>query len=81
MRKLLSLLLVMVMSTSSSFICKTASRHLKHSIIPEPQLVIVNGGNAFTINSNTVLLATGCEEVNSASFLKDYLSKYYGIDV
>jgi hexosaminidase len=81
MRKLLSLLLVMVMSTSSSFICKTASRHLKHSIIPEPQLVIVNGGNAFTINSKTVLLATGCEEVNSASFLKDYLSKYYGIDV
>ncbi len=93
MRSLLPLLLVMAMSTSSSSISGLSSgngstpvngltsRHLKHSIIPEPQIVIVDKGIGFDLSPNTVLVAPGCEEMNSALFLKDYLLKYYGLDI
>ena len=57
------------------------SKHLNHSVIPEPQVIIAQPGKNFPINSGTLLVANGYEEINSATFLKNYLSRYYGIDV
>ncbi|MDP3436048.1 MAG: beta-N-acetylhexosaminidase [Bacteroidales bacterium] len=56
-------------------------KHLKHSIIPEPQVVVPLDGAKFKIDSKSVIVAIGCEEMNSATFLKSYLQRYYGVDV
>lgn len=59
----------------------SASKHLRHSIIPEPQVVLPIDGANFKIDSKSVIVAIGCEEMNSAAFLKSYLQKYYGVNI
>lgn len=46
-------------------------------IIPQPVEVVTNKGS-FTINPKTSLVVTDNEDLNTATFLNDYLSNYYG---
>lgn len=70
-----AILTTTVMSSSTN----QGSRHLKHSIIPEPQFATAIDGENFLLSSATALLATGCEEVNSATLFAEYVERYYGI--
>jgi hexosaminidase len=56
------------------------SKHLKVSIIPEP-VKVVPGINSYRINKNTVIVASGEEQLKSAKFLKDYILKYYNVEL
>lgn len=71
----------MIYSATASVNPPSASKHLQHSIIPEPQVAEVHQGAGAVISGNTLLLATGCEEMNSANFLLDYLGKYYNLKI
>lgn len=71
----------MIYSATASVNPPSASKHLHHSIIPEPQVAEVHQGVGAVISGNTLLLATGCEEMNSANFLLDYLGKYYNLKI
>lgn len=44
-------------------------------------MVVPLDGAKFKIDSKSVIVAIGCEEMNSATFLKSYLQRYYGVDV
>ena len=83
--KIPSLLLTIAMSilytTTANSWPKEHQSHLKHSIIPEPQVAEAGCGTGAVVSQNTLLLATGKEQQNSASFFKNYLLKYYGIEV
>ena len=57
------------------------TRNLTNSIIPEPQYIYVAGSTGLTISAGSVILAPGCEEINSADFLNTYLQKYYGFSL
>ena len=57
------------------------TRNLTNSIIPEPQYIYVAGSTGLTISDGSVILAPGCEEINSADFLNTYLQKYYGFSL
>lgn len=48
------------------------------SIIPEP-VRVTPGENSFFIDNNTVILAQGEQEYKSATFLRNYLEKHYGL--
>lgn len=53
------------------------------AIIPEPQLVIsaLDAHSSVSISNETILVATGSEELKSATFFKEYLARYYEIDL
>ena len=56
------------------------SKYLKVSVIPEP--VRVTPGNAlYQINKNTVIVASGEDQVRSANFLRSYIMKSYNVDI
>lgn len=57
------------------------TNNLTNSIIPEPQYIYVAGSTGLTISAGSVILAPGCEEINSADFLNSYLQKYYGFSL
>ena len=57
------------------------TRNLTNSIIPEPQYIYVAGSTGLTISDGSVILALGCEEINSADFLNSYLKKHYGFSL
>jgi len=50
------------------------------SIIPKPQEMTVAAGKTFKLISNTSIVAEGATE-KSATFLEDYLSKFYHIEL
>ncbi|MEN6619371.1 MAG: beta-N-acetylhexosaminidase [Rikenellaceae bacterium] len=53
---------------------------MKISIIPEPVRVIPGEGS-YEINDNTLIVASGVDQLRSAAFLNNYLSKYYGFSL
>ncbi|HBZ26092.1 MAG TPA: beta-N-acetylhexosaminidase [Rikenellaceae bacterium] len=85
MKNFLPIILTLAMSSTTLSVSGSApapgGKHLKHSIIPEPQVVVPLDGAKFKIDSKSVIVAIGCEEMNSATFLKSYLQRYYGVDV
>ena len=69
-----------VISTSCQAQTNSATA-LEPSIIPEPQIIIKKEGPATYISQETILIATGSEEIKSATFFQNYLSHYYGINL
>ncbi len=57
------------------------TQNLTNSIIPEPQYIYVSGSGGLAITPESVILAPGCEEINSADFLNSYLKKHYGFSL
>ncbi len=56
------------------------SKYLKTSVIPEP--VRINPGDAlYQININTVIVASGEDQMRSANFLQSYIKRCYNVDV
>ena len=83
MKHLYNLILLIAMSIISTS-CQTqtkSSTTFEPSIIPEPQIVIKKEGPAAYISKETVLIATGSEEIKSATFFQNYLFRYYGINL
>src|SRR3989339_212031 len=87
MKNLRSLLLLSVMIMTAMIVNGEGKRgdfrtnNLTNSIIPEPQYIYVNGTGGVTITPGSVILAPGCEEMNSADFLNTYLNNYYGFSL
>lgn len=51
------------------------------SIIPQPQRVVNEGGGFFNLDKSTQIVVTNPAIAPSATFLKSYLKRYYGLDV
>jgi hexosaminidase len=87
MKNLRSLLLLSVMIMTAMIVNGEGNRgdfgtrNLTNSIIPEPQYIYVAGSTGLTISAGSVILAPGCEEINSADFLNSYLKKHYGFSL
>ncbi len=81
MKKLLSLfLLLIIFQADKSFASTKNNQLLKVSIIPEP-VSVITGDCSFKVNENTVIVAKGDDQLKSAAFLNNYLSKYYGLNL
>lgn len=57
------------------------SKHLRHSIIPEPQVVVAGSDFAMNILENTIIIALGCEEANTANIFRDYVNSHYQFEL
>jgi hexosaminidase len=84
MKKILFILTLLIMAASVNNKASASTTfdgaHLNVSIIPEP-VKAIPGEKSYVIDKNTVILAPGEEEIRSANFLKDYISKYYGLNL
>lgn len=56
------------------------SKFLKCSVIPEPVRIVAGEGD-FRISKNTLIVASGEDQLRSAAFLNGYISKYYGVEL
>lgn len=71
--------------------CQAQATHIEPAIIPQPQIVISAQKNAIkadahkagvaNICAEAIIIAQGVEQLKSATFFKEYLMRYYGINL
>ncbi|MDD4656637.1 MAG: beta-N-acetylhexosaminidase [Bacteroidales bacterium] len=80
--KLLTNALILIAMSLTFIACQTETHYREPAIIPQPQLIITaQGSPAANITPKTTIVAKGAEELKSATFFREYLMRYYGIQL